>query len=218
MEIKGLIFDMDDTIVETEKHNTILIAEHFKNLFNLVLDDEDSTYVFGHSWQDIFDFLINKYNLNMDKFEIQKKFLLYKQEFLQNHKLRTATGVEKILRLPIPKVVVSGSGKDEISMVLDNIGFSSYFDKTFSVDEYKVGKPAPDGFLLALQYLDIPKENALIFEDSRSGLIAGKAAGIFTAFISEFVDDDWSEYADVTFSSFDCFYENNLHFCLNVDI
>jgi len=39
------------------------------------------------------------------------------------------------------------------------------------------GKPAPDTFLAAAADLDIPKEQAVVFEDALSGVAAGRAGG-----------------------------------------
>jgi beta-phosphoglucomutase-like phosphatase (HAD superfamily) len=39
------------------------------------------------------------------------------------------------------------------------------------------GKPAPDTFLAAAADLDVPKEQAVVFEDALSGVAAGRAGG-----------------------------------------
>ncbi len=59
--IKGFIFDLDDTIVETEQLNVELISDYFQKKWKIRLDLTDKERVFGHSWQHIYHFIINKY-------------------------------------------------------------------------------------------------------------------------------------------------------------
>ena len=46
------------------------------------------------------------------------------------------------------------------------------------------GKPDPEGFLLAASALDSSPGDALVFEDSRAGLVAARAAGMRSMFIT----------------------------------
>ncbi len=52
------------------------------------------------------------------------------------------------------------------------------FDVIAAGDEVAAKKPAPDVFLLALQRLGLPPEDAIAFEDSRNGLRSARAAGL----------------------------------------
>lgn len=45
-------------------------------------------------------------------------------------------------------------------------------------ENVKVGKPAPDGYLLAAQQLHVPPMECVIIEDAPAGVKAGKAAGM----------------------------------------
>lgn len=47
-------------------------------------------------------------------------------------------------------------------------------------DEVGIGKPAPDVYLAAMKYLGVEGSECVVFEDSISGVKAGKAAGAFT--------------------------------------
>jgi len=46
------------------------------------------------------------------------------------------------------------------------------------------GKPDPEGFLLAARTLGAAPDQALVFEDSRAGLLAARAAGMRSLFIT----------------------------------
>ncbi len=204
--VQALIFDMDDTIIRTERLNIQLINEFFKEKYNIDLDEEDNEYVFGHDWQAIYTFILEKYKLDGDIYDIQEKFLEKKRAYLQEHQVEVAEGINEVLSIDVPKVIVSGSGKTEIQMLLDNAGLDGRFDASFSIDEYGRGKPEPDGFLEALKHLGIKAKYALVFEDSLSGIEAAKKAGIPCVFMSQFAEHNHSEHADMSFKTFHDFY------------
>ena len=206
-EIEGFIFDLDDTIVETEQLNVELISKYFQKVWGIRLDDADKNIVFGHSWQYIYEFIINKYNLPLSIQDVQNSIIEMKRDHLRQNTLHVARGVELLCGLPVKKVIVSGSGKEEIEMVLENINLSHCFHHSFSSDDYEKGKPHPDGFLAALNYLNLAGHKVLAFEDATSGIEAAKKAGIIAVFINEFAKDDCSHIADFSFQDFEVFYK-----------
>ncbi|MGC4863645.1 HAD-IA family hydrolase [Micromonospora sp. DT41] len=50
-----------------------------------------------------------------------------------------------------------------------------------TVEDVRVGKPDPEGYLRAAALLDVPPERCLVVEDAEVGLQAGRAAGAMTA-------------------------------------
>jgi HAD superfamily hydrolase (TIGR01509 family) len=52
-------------------------------------------------------------------------------------------------------------------------------------EDYKHGKPAPDGFLLAAQKLGVPPEYCLVFEDTDLGIQAASAAGMKSVLVAQ---------------------------------
>jgi len=206
-KIKGFIFDLDDTIVESEQLNVDLISEYFHGTCHIDLDDEDKNVVFGHPWQHIYDFIITKYNLPISIDDVQSGVVKRKKEYLKNHKLKVATGIDLVLGLAVRNVIVSGSGKEEIKIMLENVHLSLYFEHIISADDYEMGKPEPDGFIMALDYLGLAHDEVLAFEDSKSGIEAAKKAGLPTVFIKEFAQEDYSGMSDLSFDHFKSFYD-----------
>jgi HAD superfamily hydrolase (TIGR01509 family) len=211
-KIKALIFDLDDTLVETEQLNVELISSYFQEIWDMRLDNIDKEIVFGHSWRDIYRFIITKYDLPMSIYEVQEAILERKRVYLKENTLKVATGVDLVIRLPIRKVIVSGSGREEIKMTVENVNLHHCFERIFSADDYPKGKPEPDGFLSALNYLGLPPDEVLAFEDSESGIEAIKAAGITAVFMKEFARSDCSIIAGYSYENFKAFYENFVKF------
>ena len=59
-------------------------------------------------------------------------------------------------------------------------GMTEIFPVVAAGDMVGAKKPAPDVYLLALERLGLAAADCVAFEDSRNGLLAAKAAGIFT--------------------------------------
>ncbi len=78
----------------------------------------------------------------------------------------------------IPFAVVSGSTRDSVVGSLTVLGLMDKFDAIVSADDYKNGKPAPDGYLLAAERLGVAPADCLVFEDTEMGIEAATAAGM----------------------------------------
>src|SRR5450755_1064988 len=89
-------------------------------------------------------------------------------------------GVSSVLAgLQIPHCVASSSDFDRVSLSLSLTGLAPYFDgQLFTSQMVERGKPAPDLFLYAAERMRADPARTLVIEDSVSGVIAGKAAGM----------------------------------------
>ena len=77
--------------------------------------------------------------------------------------------------------VCSGKTLVELAMKLDKTGLSEWFPLEYRVtqaDANNIGKPDPGMCLAALKKLGVSAHEAVVFEDTASGVIAAKRAGI----------------------------------------
>ncbi|WP_086819713.1 HAD family phosphatase [Allokutzneria sp. NRRL B-24872] len=75
--------------------------------------------------------------------------------------------------------VASSSTPSEIAFRLRRTGLAEYFgDAVFSATMVPNGKPAPDVFLHAAREMGFPPQDCAVVEDSTTGVLAGKAAGM----------------------------------------
>ena len=75
-------------------------------------------------------------------------------------------------------VVVSGSARVEVETVLEAAGLSDAVLGVVAAEDVERGKPAPEGYLRALDLLGVAAEDAVAVEDSDVGVAAAKAAGL----------------------------------------
>lgn len=85
----------------------------------------------------------------------------------------------------IPFAVVSGSRRASVVGSLTALKLINKFDVLVCAEDYKHGKPAPDGFLLAAEKLGVAPEHCLVFEDTELGIQAATAAGMQSVLVAQ---------------------------------
>ncbi len=78
----------------------------------------------------------------------------------------------------VPKAVGSNAEPANIEFVLDEFGIRRYFDVVVDGMQVARPKPFPDIYLKAAERLGTPPRNCIVFEDSPTGVEAGRAAGM----------------------------------------
>jgi HAD superfamily hydrolase (TIGR01509 family) len=110
--------------------------------------------------------------------------------FLPELRLRLRESFERALK-PIPGIalllsdfrvrscVASSSDLDRVTLSLALTGLAAHFgDRLYTAQMVKHGKPAPDLFLHAAAQMQAAPAKTLVIEDSVSGVVAAKAAGM----------------------------------------
>lgn len=95
--------------------------------------------------------------------------------------LKTLPGIKDLIAgLRQPFCVASNSSHERLVRTFAATGLAALLSgKTFSAEDVKRGKPAPDLFLYAADQMgSIPAEDCLVIEDSVTGVTAAVAAGM----------------------------------------
>ena len=85
----------------------------------------------------------------------------------------------------LPRIVASSSPRNMIEMNLQTTGTARYFHDVVSGTEVAHSKPAPDTFLVAAKKLHLDPHDCLVLEDSFNGVRAGRAAGCVTVMVPD---------------------------------
>jgi HAD superfamily hydrolase (TIGR01509 family) len=85
----------------------------------------------------------------------------------------------------IPFAVVSGSRRASVVGSLTALNLLNKFDILVCAEDYKYGKPAPDGFLIAAEKLGVAPQHCLVFEDTELGIEAATAAGMASVMVAQ---------------------------------
>jgi beta-phosphoglucomutase len=98
--------------------------------------------------------------------------------------------------------IVSGALRKEIELVLDLAGLRAHFDTIVSAEDVTACKPDPQGYLAALESLDLAPGRCAIIEDSLPGLAAARSAGVRCAMLTTSHDDETCAEADLVWRDF----------------
>jgi beta-phosphoglucomutase len=78
----------------------------------------------------------------------------------------------------VPKAIGSNAEPANINFVLDQFALRKYFNVIVDGQQVTHPKPAPDIYLRAADLLGVKPANCIVFEDSPTGIEAGRAAGM----------------------------------------
>ena len=206
-KIKGVIFDLDGVLVDTERLHYLTWVEVLKP-FGINFTKEDY-FNYAGKREDVIEVeLIKNYNLK----NIEKNFLFNQKRGLSKKWIKSKElklmpyskeAVEYFANKKVKLAICSGGYKDEIIVKLKRTGFYPFFPIIVSGGEIERGKPYPDIYLLAAKKLGLSPKECLAFEDTQYGLESAKSAGLTCfAIPGEFsVKQDFSK-ADKVFANF----------------
>lgn len=178
-ELKAIIFDMDGVLVETEGYH----YEAWKYTLasagiDLTLGSYERYCQAQGREQALAHFLPNATSSTLHELA-QKKGEHFR--FLLNTKGLRLFEDAKDLLLRIKegslKAVIASSSR-QAEEVIAGTGYRDYFDFVLGGNEAGRNKPFPDLFLLAQERLGLSKNQIVVIEDSLSGILASRLAGI----------------------------------------
>ena len=177
-EYSAYLFDMDGTLVDSEKLKGKALAETCVRMGGSVEIDVYKT-VMGQSWEFVANHFLEKAGINpeMEVFNLEFKkiyqALLFK-ELIPN--LNSRTLLNKLKTKGKKMGVVSSATKWMADQILVQLNLTDFFDFVITKEQVANHKPHPEAYLLALNKLSLPSSEVLIFEDSEAGLIAARNA------------------------------------------
>lgn len=178
-----VIFDMDGVIIDSEPVHMNIEQQLYREL-NLDISEEEHQAFVGTSTLEMWTSLVGKYNLNVSASEIsEKKHERYMHWLESADQLPIIDGVrELILHLHHSGktlCLASSSSGQEIDCVLKKLQLQSYFSFRVSGADLPHSKPDPMIFLKAASLVQTPPDRCCVIEDSKNGVAAAKAAGMF---------------------------------------
>ena len=181
--IKAVIFDMDGVIVDSEPLHYKVFMEHTKSKWGLSISDEEYNTFIGTTNHHIYSTLKQKYGIEGDLELLVKAYEKKCLDFVLSSKtehpiLGVDILVKNLYKNKIKLGLASSSPKKSINAILELFDLDQFFDVKVSGQEVEHSKPAPDIFLRVAELLNISPQECLVFEDSRNGVTAAKAAGM----------------------------------------
>lgn len=182
--IKTVIFDMDGVLIDSEPIHKSINQDFFKEIGVPVSDKEYEEKFVGLPLEQMFVQLKERNNIEASREELLKECAQRIYNGFEKADLTAAQGVKELLEeirnMGLNLAVGSSSTPDLISLVINKIGLSEYFDHLVSGYEVKHGKPNPDIFLHIAGIFESSPTDCLVIEDSSLGVEASSRAKMKT--------------------------------------
>jgi len=188
--LKAVIFDFDGVICDSE-------ALHYRALntvFNRYGVDVPKAVhwerYLGFSDRENIEAVNQDYRMGLDSAGVRRLMAEKKEAFesLVRAEPLLIDGVQAFVRMLVEhgvrRAICSGALRSDIDLMLAGSGLDEAFEAIVTADDVTCGKPDPEGYLTALQELNIRGDHAIkpsecvVIEDSHWGIEAALAAGM----------------------------------------
>ncbi len=175
----ALIFDLDGVIIDSNAVHTETWREYLRR-FGRELPEDFSSKNFGRHNRDI---VRDLFGPELSAAEIEQhgaaKEALYRERVRPVLQERLVPGVAEFIEghARWPLGVASNAERANVEFVLEHAGLRRYFRAVVDGHQVRHPKPDPEIYLRAAELLGAAPADCIIFEDSFSGVEAGRAAG-----------------------------------------
>ena len=186
MHIKGVLFDLDGTLLDTEPIYDAAAQE----LINLYGNGQKITwdikqYIIGTPPKVHCKIFVDSYKINLtpEEFEKRRNALLI-EPFKTCKFKKGAKEITHICKhiLGLKTAIATSSSQTNFENKTNHLKewLKDDIDMIITCDDGRIknGKPAPDIFLLGAKELDLNPQECIVFEDAPSGAQAALSAGI----------------------------------------
>ena len=182
MDVKGLIFDLDGVIVNTEKNH----YDSWKKIAETLGVDYDLDFnenLKGVSRSKSLELILKKGNMTIEdsKFEeyleLKNSFYMKSIEGLSTSDILpgVVSTIQKAKKLGLFCII--GSSSKNSRLILDKVGLLDAFDFIVDGNDLKSPKPHPEVFLKGAKLAKLNPKECIVFEDAASGVEAAKKGG-----------------------------------------
>ena len=180
MAIRGFLFDLDGTLVDSERETAEAMARALHRGQGIAITQDDRDFIVGRSWLAIYDRLATHYpQLTWSRAETIAQTQFLRDEVFEELGITVLPGARAALAwtASFARALVTGSSRGEVAQVLPRIGPEAAFSVIVAAEDVARSKPAPDGYLAAMARLGLAPADCLVIEDSIAGIAAGRSAG-----------------------------------------
>ncbi len=173
---KAFIFDLDGTLVDSEKYHVRALAATLRDLAGYEMTVADIEAYKGNTCRDMAIQLVREHGWKLDiDLLVKRKFELLDEIFVSD----PFPGVAEFLafwRGRTRFAVASNSPETFVRGVLRDLGILDAVEVLCTVSDVKRRKPDPEMLHLVLSRLGLTASEVLVFEDSGPGIQAAVAA------------------------------------------
>jgi beta-phosphoglucomutase len=185
MDIKGLIFDLDGVIVNTE-HNHFIAWKRTADSLGVAFTEKDNEKLKGLSRVDSLKTILSIGNTEISE-ETFNDYLVSKNKFyLDSIASITAENMLKgvadlLLRAKEKGILLAvGSSSKNAKFILERLNLIDSFHIIVDGNMVQNPKPNPEVFLKGAEAMGFEPAECVVFEDAESGIKAAKDGGFYS--------------------------------------
>jgi HAD superfamily hydrolase (TIGR01509 family) len=175
-----IIFDFDGVVADSELVSNRVLAEGLTGIGMPTTLEDSLRFYMGRRWRDCEAAIEERHGMALPEgFVDRQRAAVLAQS---SRDMQAVPGTHAFIErfADVPRCIASSSTQEWIAQSLELIGLSHRFEHRFSGHDIARGKPHPDLFLLAASTLGFAPSDCIVIEDSPTGVLAGKAAGMLT--------------------------------------
>ena len=179
-DFSAVLFDLDGVIVDTEGQYSLfwkqIGEEYMPGMpdFALAIKGRTLTQIYDIYFPDTADRAAITERLNAFERQMDFPYIAGAREFL-----------EALQAKGVPTAIVTSSNCDKMAcLYARHPEIKNLVTAVLTAEDARRSKPAPDCYLAAAERLGADISKCIVFEDSPSGLAAGRASGAFVIGVS----------------------------------
>lgn len=188
--IRGVIFDMDGLMFDTERLYIRLWEEAARQM-NASIPRELLLQMIGRNLHDCEEMFVERMGDSMNYQEGRRRLHDLRDSYYRENGVPVKKGLRELLPFLKEKgiriALATSTNREQARMLLRMAEVESFFDRTVFGDEVAHGKPAPDIFLKAAHDLGLEAEECAVLEDSLAGIRAAYTAGCRAVMVPDLV-------------------------------
>ncbi len=178
--IQAVIFDLDGVLVDTEPWwHEVRVA--WAAARGRAWREADSRLCMGRNSREWSAIMRERLEIDDAPLAIERDIvaaLVARYAFEPVPLVADAPAAAAAIAARVPVAIASSAHPAVIRAAVGAAGLAPLFSTIVSSDDVAHGKPAPDVYLEAARRLGVAPSRCLVIEDSRNGVLAGRAAGM----------------------------------------
>lgn len=177
--IKGAIFDMDGTLLDSMPAWRSIASRYVKSLGMIPQKGLDER-IRHKSMAEAAEYINLHHKLQKTPEQIQNGVIDAMAQFYENEVV-CKPGIEKFLHQlkerGVKLCIATATDRPLVKLALERTNIIHYFDAIFTCSEVGKGKAAPDIYEQALAFLGTRREETYVFEDASYAVATAQRAG-----------------------------------------